>query len=61
MGKKVKATKNLAKDVELKQPKNLDKMSVQELKALAYDTISLLEKIQADLRMINSQIDKKTN
>ena len=39
---------------------NIDKMSVQELKAIAYDIIGLLEKNKADLRMVNEQIAKKT-
>ena len=61
MSKKLKATENLAKDVVIpKPPVNIDKMSVQELKALAYDIIGLLEKNKADLRMVNDQIAKKS-
>ncbi len=65
MAKKLKATNNLAKDTTtktgaIKQPVQLDKMSVTELQALGYRIIGLLEKNQADLRMINDQIAKKT-
>ncbi len=42
-----------------KKPIQLDKMSVTELQALGYRIIGLLEKNQADLRMVNEQIAKK--
>ena len=40
---------------------NIDTMTVVELKALAYDTISFIEKQQQSLRVINEKIASMYN
>ena len=40
---------------------DINKMSVTELKALAYDIISQLEKNKANLNSVNSLIREKSN
>ena len=39
--------------------KNVDEMSIQELKATAYDVIGVLENAQRNLEILNAQIQKK--
>ena len=38
---------------------NLDSLSVQELKAMAYDVLGNLEHLQKNLQLINQTITKK--
>jgi hypothetical protein len=39
--------------------KNINDMSMEELKALAYDTLSAIERGQNDLRVLNQAIANK--
>ena len=39
---------------------NIKEMSLEALKALAYDQLALLEQTQANLRLINQEIAEKT-
>lgn len=39
---------------------DITKMSVQELKALAYDLLVQSQKIQSDLNLVNNEIVKQT-
>jgi len=54
---KVKAKQNLAKDV--KTEVDITKMSVKDLKVLAYDTIGEMERVHKNLKLINDQIVAK--
>jgi hypothetical protein len=38
---------------------DISQKTVQELKALAYDVLAMLEKCQADLKIINQEISKR--
>jgi len=40
--------------------KKLDEMSVVELKAAAYDTLAMIQKLQQDLQVINNQVAVKS-
>lgn len=39
---------------------NITKMNVQELKAVAYDLIAEIERMQNNLRLVNQEIAKKS-
>ncbi len=59
-----KAGKNKAKDVEtdkVEKPTQIDKMSLQELKALAYDLIGAHERNLAAWKRVNEQIALRRN
>ena len=43
------------------QIKELEKLSDIELKALAYDTIIMMQQVQNDLRILNEILDKRHN
>ena len=53
-----KASKNQAKDVETKKETKIDEMSLQELKALAYDIIVAIQHDQQVLNQVNEKIAK---
>lgn len=40
---------------------DLEKMTIEQLKALAYDQIVLIEQCQNNLRIINQEIQKRIN
>jgi len=51
----------ILEEAKAKEVANMDisKLSVSELKALAYDQISLMEQSQMNLKLINEEINKK--
>jgi uncharacterized coiled-coil protein SlyX len=44
----------------MEQPKIVDQMTIAELKCAAYDCIALSEKLQQDLRVINTELARKS-
>jgi hypothetical protein len=43
------------------EQKKIEEMNVQELKALAYDQLALLEQTQKNIQVINQMISNKAN
>ncbi len=62
MSTKPKATQNKAKQVETKIPvqkTDVEKMSLVELKALAYDILATIEQNNRNLQKVNNLIIQK--